>query len=189
MESEKLNIPKEIKKIEKLKNPDELREYSEKLTPVIRMKVAENLNTPVDVLAKLSEDEESNVRWVVAMNPQTPTKCLGILALDEDPAVREGVAMNNCTPKEILESLSEDRNGIVRMKAELMLGKEKKLPEIDFNAYQLGIKIKASLVMESVSPQEADHLCKLLMLGKAVEKYLNHEDYELREIMRYGLNN
>ena len=60
-----------------------------------------------------------------------------------------------------------------------------KVPQemIDFNAMYLGLKIKNLLMMETVSKAEVDHICKQLNLGLAVEKYLNHEDYYLREIL------
>ena len=60
-----------------------------------------------------------------------------------------------------------------------------KVPQekIDFNAMYLGLKIKNLLMVEKVSKEEIDHICKQLNLGKAVEKYLNHEDYYLRELL------
>lgn len=58
--------------------------------------------------------------------------------------------------------------------------------DFDANAHKLGMKIKASLLMENVSDQQIEHICRIIHLGLAVEKYLNHSDYELREILKYG---
>ena len=59
------------------------------------------------------------------------------------------------------------------------------IPEemIDYNAMYLGIRIKNLILAENVTREETDHICRQLLLGKAVEKYLNHEDYYLREIL------
>ncbi len=60
----------------------------------VRYKVAENPNTPVQTLEKLSEDEDSDVRYDVASNPNTPTHILEKLSGDEDGRVRNNATQN-----------------------------------------------------------------------------------------------
>lgn len=74
----------------------------------IRLRVAEDTNTPADVLSELSRD---SVRWVranVANNSSTPVLDLILLSHDREPMVRACVAKNPRTPVEIIEKLSHD---------------------------------------------------------------------------------
>jgi hypothetical protein len=54
--------------------PEYLTELSMHWSPIARMGVAENENTPGDVLWALSHDTDSNVLWEVASNTSTPPK-------------------------------------------------------------------------------------------------------------------
>ena len=60
----------------------------------VRRAIAEEPNTPVEVLEFLSKDEEPSVRLSVAKNPNTPVESLELLATDESGRVRKNVAEN-----------------------------------------------------------------------------------------------
>lgn len=80
----------------------------------IRLRVAEDTNTPADVLSELSRD---SVRWVranVANNSSTPVLDLIRLSHDREPMVRACVSKNPSTPLEIREQLSNDPISWVR---------------------------------------------------------------------------
>jgi hypothetical protein len=81
----------------------------------LRMKIAENPNAPVEILTRLSGDEDSGVRIAVAENPKTPVETLTRLSGDEDSGVRIAVAENPKTPTETLTRLSGDEDFAVRM--------------------------------------------------------------------------
>ena len=53
-----------------------------------RQRIAENLYTPVDTLIQLSEDALVIVRCAVVSNPNTPVEVLEKLTKDEDRFVR-----------------------------------------------------------------------------------------------------
>lgn len=104
----------------------------------IRQKVAENPNTPPELLTKLSSDREGSVRIAVAKNPNTspeilnkfsklrgnstydllrrysgsnpntPISTLKRLANDYDSSVRLSVASNPNTPSEVLTKLARE---------------------------------------------------------------------------------
>ncbi|GAJ25006.1 unnamed protein product, partial [marine sediment metagenome] len=76
--------------------------------------LAENPNTPVEVLVELSEDEDSSVRRSVAKNLNTPVEVLVKLSKDKAGYVRYFVAFNPNTPVEVLVELSEDEDSGVR---------------------------------------------------------------------------
>lgn len=169
---------------------DDLDRYVSHKNVSVRMAVAENPRITYKYLVMLSEDPDENVRWTVAMNPKTPESCLEKLAKDEKPSVREGIALNPHASEKILAELSEDENGIVRDRAlnRIKIQKIKELDDFDSNALMTGMKIKAFLLKDNLSANEVQHICQLILLGKAVENYLNHKDYELREILREGFD-
>lgn len=83
----------------------------------IRLRVAENPRTPIDVLEILAADKNADVRVAVGTNPSTPPYISYRLAFDEDPNVRLGLADDINTPIELLEKLSEDSNPYVSYRA------------------------------------------------------------------------
>jgi len=83
----------------------------------IRLRVAENPKTPVDILEVLSTDRCPDVRIAVGINPSTPGYISFRLAFDEDPNVRLGLADDINTPIELLEQLTEDENPYVACRA------------------------------------------------------------------------
>ncbi|VEP17727.1 hypothetical protein H1P_6390003 [Hyella patelloides LEGE 07179] len=70
--------------------------------------IAGNLNTPLDILEKLSEILSLQVG--IAANPQTPLSILKKLASSKNYVVRQAVARNKSVSSEILEILARDRD-------------------------------------------------------------------------------
>ena len=67
----------------------------------VRVSVARNPNTPVDVLMELAKDSDIVVRRSVACNPNTPVEVLTKLTKDSDFDVRR-YAAGNPKLKEVL---------------------------------------------------------------------------------------
>ena len=59
-----------------------------------KLELAENLNTPPEILALLAKDTEWYVRCMVAQNPSTSSEILALLAKDEDSSV-SAASFNN----------------------------------------------------------------------------------------------
>ena len=76
----------------------------------MKRELAYNLNTPKEVLTKLSTDKHWSVRWRVANNSNTPVEVLTKLSTDEAYYVRSCVARNPSTPVEVLTKLSTDED-------------------------------------------------------------------------------
>lgn len=60
----------------------------------IRQRVAQNRNTPPEILDALAKDKEFEVVLNVAYNPNTSKETLKNLAVDQDMRIREAVACN-----------------------------------------------------------------------------------------------
>lgn len=76
----------------------------------VKQAVAQNEQTPVEILQILAQDQASNVRRYVASHPQTPVEILLKLAQDEDQYVREQVASHPQTPAEALQMLAQTQD-------------------------------------------------------------------------------
>ncbi|HET8843057.1 MAG TPA: HEAT repeat domain-containing protein [Ktedonobacteraceae bacterium] len=74
----------------------------------IRAAVAENAQTPVNMLRHLSQDKDLQIRKAVAENAQTPVDVLRHLAQDENNEVRYCVAKNKQAPMEVLQMLTRN---------------------------------------------------------------------------------
>lgn len=83
----------------------------------VRLRVAENPNTPVSSIQVLANDESAEVRLAVATNTSTPKELIHRLARDEDPTVRYGIAEDANIASEILEELTSDDNPYVCARA------------------------------------------------------------------------
>jgi len=68
------------------------------------------------ILEKLSKDSEADIRLYVARNVDTPVQILQALTDDPEESVRHGVALNGVSTPEILLKLSADANAFVRNK-------------------------------------------------------------------------
>lgn len=82
----------------------------------VRKAVARNPNTPPDVLTKLINDYNF-VRQGVAENPNTPLDVLAKLSIMKDVDIRRSVAENPNTPRDILIKLRKDPSVYVRKAA------------------------------------------------------------------------
>ncbi|MDR3617083.1 MAG: HEAT repeat domain-containing protein [Candidatus Obscuribacterales bacterium] len=83
----------------------------------IRIRVAENPSTPLDLLWHLAHDESPDVRIAVGCNPSCDECIINLLRSDDDITVRHGLAQSIETPRMLLETLAEDDNGWVREEA------------------------------------------------------------------------
>ena len=75
------------------------------LTNDIKWELANNINTPKEVLTILSTDESWYTRCNVAENSNTPVEVLIKLSTDKNNIVRYYAANNLNTPKEVLTKL------------------------------------------------------------------------------------
>jgi len=80
---------------------------------IMRYSVAENPNTPIDTLIKLTRDADTWVRRQAAKNPNVPVAVLVRLA-EDDNTVRYAVAQNPNVPIEALTKLGGDIKWFVR---------------------------------------------------------------------------
>jgi hypothetical protein len=70
-----------------------------------RNNLANNLNTPTDLLERLGKDSSSQVCEAVAANPNTPSTILDLLARSQYNSIGAKVAANPNTPSKTLELL------------------------------------------------------------------------------------
>lgn len=101
--------------------PQELAALSMSMFPAVRRRVAENENTPADILERLSYDVDSDVRIAVGMNKTVNENVLAQLVSDEDDNVRLWLASVSYLPEEFLQQLSEDENPHVAQQAYRMI--------------------------------------------------------------------
>lgn len=76
------------------KNPMELEELSRSLDPHIRARVAENVNTPLDILEKLAEDKSEYgdfVRHYLIRNPIVPYRVFTKMIDVKDAALKKRI--------------------------------------------------------------------------------------------------
>lgn len=99
------------------KNSSLLRSLANHPCDKIRLRVAENIATPIDVLRVLAQDTNQDVKIAVAANHSCEQTIRQLIASESDVIVRHGLAQNICTPKALLEKLSSDENGWVRGEA------------------------------------------------------------------------
>ena len=85
--------------------PEILAELSLDNNEGVRKSVAQNPSTSVDVLRELSKNENETVRCYVALNPNTPVETLVELSRDQDSEVRRYLARNPNTPVEIANKI------------------------------------------------------------------------------------
>ena len=75
------------------------------------IKLAENINTPIDTLLNLaSKEQDTYIRKVLACSVNTPSGVLKYLSKDKDKSVRLSIAENPNTSLSILEELANDTN-------------------------------------------------------------------------------
>lgn len=101
--------------------PQELAALSMSMLPAVRRRVAENENTPADILERLSYDVDSDVRIAVGLNKVVNENVMAKLVCDEDPDVRLWLASISYLPEEFLQQLCEDENPHVAQQASRMI--------------------------------------------------------------------
>lgn len=76
--------------------------------PLLRPWIAQNPNTPMEILEVLARDGSPKIREAVAYNPSTPEYLLARLSQDMEVAIRQAVASNHNTGGRVLEMLAKD---------------------------------------------------------------------------------
>ena len=94
--------------------PDVLARMSTDPNEYVRRNVADNPGTPADVLARMSMDSAGLVRYEVSENPNTPASVLVKMSDDPDKNVRGAVADHPNTPLNVVEKLAHDEDPLVR---------------------------------------------------------------------------
>ena len=126
-------------------------------------------------LKRILKSKNIKIKDLGRMTQISPTTLYSII--DRDSNIRYDIALKiakaiSIEPKEICSDPLAESDDII-------------LPyDFDSNAYALGMAIKSMLCKENISHEEREHICRQLQLGRAVEYYLNHEDYNLREIIK-----
>ena len=82
--------------------------------PTACRRVAQNLNTPADVLDHLANSFYAEVKITVAVHPSTPLHTLERLVEIRDIELRATVARNPRLPASVLEDLADDAEMVVR---------------------------------------------------------------------------
>jgi len=127
----------------------------------VRCSVAENPNTPVETLEKLSHDYDWVVNSSVAKNPNTSPETLEKLSHDygHEYIVRLEVAENPSTPVETLKKLSNDEHNYVSAQAKKMLKKRGIDPEKQFT---FDITKLSPELREKVKDWDAEDIAKFI---------------------------
>jgi len=106
----------------KVGNPEtlaeELRKFARHEHHLVRLKVAEHLNSPHDVLKHLADDEHVEIRIAVSDHPGAPEALLEQLSNDANPDVRYALAENPNVPIHLLRRLADDENAYVSCRAQ-----------------------------------------------------------------------
>lgn len=113
-------------------NPRTLSRLAKSNTEQILVRVAENANTPQDVLCDLALSESAEVRAAVADNTNTPPRALFLLVMDADLDVRYSIAENHNAPAAVLQLLTQDENPYVACRAASTMKRALDFPNIAF---------------------------------------------------------
>ena len=113
-QKETIGIKQRVGLASKTKDPGTLAVLSNHTDREIKKAVAKNLNTPSDVLEKMSKDKSFIVKAIVAENPNTPPETLDRLSEEELEYTRVSVAKNPNTLPETLTKLSDDKDNFVK---------------------------------------------------------------------------
>lgn len=79
----------------------------------IRLAIANNPNTKLDILKQLAEDTEYTVRtaanYKIASHPQVSLSVIEKLAFDAEPSIKQAVASRHDLPIELIKEMAKDR--------------------------------------------------------------------------------
>ena len=95
----------------------------QKEDPMYSVQLAEDEQTPADILAALAYHNDVRVRSAVVDNRNAPIVTLYKLAGDESLDIRYQLAENHRTPARILLVLAGDENPYIRVRANWTLGR------------------------------------------------------------------
>ncbi len=94
--------------------PEEFALLAKSHNNTTRIAIAQNKNTPQDILRALAKDHVWNVRAAAARNESISQDILRFLAKDKNGYVRERVARNRSAPQGILRILAKDDHYYIR---------------------------------------------------------------------------
>ena len=99
--------------------PEVLTVYAYDPIPIVRKAVAENPNTPQEILEDIIHAKGNNweIRSAVVRNPNVSAELLTELAKDKAAKVRQAVADNSDTPFDVLMQLVHDSDWLTRVRA------------------------------------------------------------------------
>lgn len=86
--------------------------------PDMKEWVVLNKTIPIEILKKLSKDNDSNIRYSVAMKRKITPEMIEELSKDPDESVRKAIVRNPKTPKYIIEKLLNDEWEEIRVDAQ-----------------------------------------------------------------------
>lgn len=95
----------------------QMEEFCRDDAEAVRRRLAENIETPADILMDLACDESAEVRASVSENGNTPVPILEFLAQDQSVDVRFSIAENHRIPLHILQIVARDENPFVAARA------------------------------------------------------------------------
>lgn len=95
----------------KSKEKEEVRAFLKNISRKDAINLAENINTPPEVLNKLARHKDTYVTYLLSCNPNTPAEALNFLATLDDRIVRKSVFKHNNSSAETL-AIIDDRDGL-----------------------------------------------------------------------------
>jgi len=154
--------------------PDILKHLANHTDDHTLIRVAQNLNTPIDTLRKLSGKPQP---LFVARNPNTPSDALESLSKDQWVAVRLSVVQNPNTSLIVLKDLLNDTDTYVAQTAAEVIGERQ--GEYTIEAVKKNPKTPSS-VLEKLAQTDPETVCEhpntppelLLEFSKSVKKRL-----------------
>lgn len=100
---------------------DVLEDYLQNGSKGLQRYVALNPGLSREIIEKLAHSPDDHMRYAISLNPSISPELLTELSLDENDEVRSGVAMNPNTPIDTLFRLTEDDSAGVRVTARGLL--------------------------------------------------------------------
>ncbi|HEY9714743.1 MAG TPA: HEAT repeat domain-containing protein [Chroococcales cyanobacterium] len=95
----------------------DLRKHARHDHHLIRLRVAEHRNSPLDLLRELAQDDHPEIRIAVAEHPDATDAILRRLCSDKDVDVRYALAENAALATDLLSELADDENPYVAYRA------------------------------------------------------------------------
>lgn len=183
----------------------------------IRLFVAENPNTSIDVLEKLLKDPVPKVRWAAKSNPtisnqkrnfllaanypKTSQRVLKELAVNQEPEIRIAVASNSKSSATLLKNLAQDCSTDVRLAVASNLKTStnilKKLAQDDdeeirlavFNNLSTPLSVKEQIEKDEQFVNEIQKIISDSSIDrKQLKKLAKHKNWKIRQIVASNSN-